>query len=92
MQRNPWIAQIHTLRPTYIYSEGNEHIPYPLSKIDSFHGLLEENSYCLAGRKPMTDFIPFILGEEKQQIHNRLNGQDASIAFDQMVLATLVKH
>ena len=54
----------------------------PISKIDSFRELLEENSYCLAGRKPMSDLIPLVLGEEKQQIQRQLNGKDVAVIFD----------
>ena len=35
-----------------------------IKKIDDFHDLLEENAVCLAGRKPMSDLIPFVLSEE----------------------------
>ena len=54
----------------------------PMSKIDSFRELLEENSYRLAGRKPMSDLIPFVLGEEKQQVRQELNGKDVAVIFD----------
>ena len=53
-----------------------------MSKIDSFRELLEENSYHLAGRKPMSDLILFVLGDEKQQIRWELNGKDVAVIFD----------
>ncbi len=30
----------------------------------------------------MSDLIPFILGEEKQQIRHEINGKDVSVIFD----------
>ena len=44
----------------------------PMFKIDSFRELLEENSYRLAGSKPMSDLIPFVLGD----------GKDVAVIFD----------
>ena len=44
----------------------------PISKIEHFRPLLEEFGYRLAGRKPMSDLIPFILGEEKQLIRREI--------------------
>ena len=40
----------------------------PINKIPVFREILEENALRLAGRKPMSDLIPFVLQEEKQQI------------------------
>ena len=44
----------------------------PINKIDEFRDLLEEYAFRLAGRKPMSDLIPFILGEEKSKSRQRL--------------------
>ena len=54
----------------------------PIAKMDHFRPLLEERGYCLAERKPMSDLIPFILGEEKQQIRKEIDGKDVSVIFD----------
>ena len=40
----------------------------PINKIDDFRDLLEEHVCRLAGRKPMSDLIPFILNEEQKQL------------------------
>lgn len=39
----------------------------PITKIDDFRDLLEEYAFHLAGRKPMSDLIPFIMDEEKSK-------------------------
>ena len=44
----------------------------PINKIDEFRDLLEEYAFRLAGRKPMSDLIPFILGEEKSKSRQSL--------------------
>ena len=54
----------------------------PLSKLDLFRDLLEENCYRLAGRHPMSDVIPFILSEEKRRIKDEIAGKDVSVIFD----------
>lgn len=54
----------------------------PIAKIDCFRPLLEEVGFCLAGRKPMSDLIPFILGEEKSHIRQEIDGKDVSLIFD----------
>lgn len=54
----------------------------PLNKVDVFQDLLEENGYRLAGRRLMSDLIPFILYEEKQQIKEEINCKDESVIFD----------
>ena len=38
----------------------------PINKIDDFRDLLEQNALRLAGRKPMSDLIPFVLSEERR--------------------------
>ena len=40
----------------------------PLSKIDCFRGLLEENGYRLTDRRHLFDAIPFILTEEEARL------------------------
>ena len=36
-----------------------------ISKIDKFRDIFEESGLRLAGRKAMSDLIPFVLSEEK---------------------------
>ena len=45
------------------------------NKRDHFHPLLEVG-YRLTERKPMSDLIPFILGEEKSHIHQEIDVKD----------------
>ena len=54
----------------------------PINKIDDFRHLLEENSVRLAGRKPMSDLIPFILSEERAQIKAEIEGLHVAVIFD----------
>ena len=55
----------------------------PLNKIYEFRDILEEGGgYRLAGRRPMSDFIPFILSEEKRRLREEMNGKDVAVIFD----------
>lgn len=54
----------------------------PLSKIDDFRELLEDGGTRLAGRKPMSDIVPFILNEERQRIKQEIEGLPVSVIFD----------
>ena len=54
----------------------------PLNKIDVFRDVLEESGYRLAGRRLMSDLIPFILSEEKQRIREEISGKDLAVIFD----------
>ena len=54
----------------------------PLSKLNLFRDLLEENCYRPASRHPMSDVIPFILSEEKHRIKDEIAGKDVSVILD----------
>ena len=54
----------------------------PINKIDEFRDLLEENSVRLAGRKPMSELIPFLLNEERRQIKTEIVGLPVAVIFD----------
>ena len=54
----------------------------PINKIDNFRDLLEENAFRLAGRKPMSDLIPFVLSEEKRQLKAEIDGLPVAVIFD----------
>ena len=54
----------------------------PINKIDDFRDLLEEYAFRLAGRKPMSDLIPFILSEEKKQLKAEIDGLPVALIFD----------
>ena len=44
--------------------------------------ILEENAVRLAGRKLMSDLIPFVLREEKKLIKGEMEGLPAAVIFD----------
>ena len=53
-----------------------------ISKIDGFRDILEENAVHLAGRKSMSDLIPFVLNEEQRQIKAEIVGLSVAVIFD----------
>ena len=54
----------------------------PISKIEDFRDLFEENGYRLADRKPMSDLIPFVLSEERRKIKTEIEGLPVAVIFD----------
>ena len=54
----------------------------PLSKIDVFRPVLEDGRYRLAGRRTMSDLIPFIHQEEVKKIKSEIEGRKVSVIFD----------
>ena len=54
----------------------------PLNKLCVFKDLLEEHAYRLSDRRHMSDMIPFILQQEKEQIKREINGKPISVTFD----------
>ena len=54
----------------------------PVSKIDVFRPLLEDTGYRLAGRRTMSDFIPFIHQKEQKKVKSELEGRKVSVIFD----------
>ena len=54
----------------------------PLSKMDSFRDLLEENAFRLTDRRNMQDYVPFILKEEETRIQSEIDGQQLSVILD----------
>ena len=54
----------------------------PLSKLDSFRDLLEENAYRLTDHQRMFDIVPFILKCEEEQIQEEIAGKHLSVIFD----------
>ena len=54
----------------------------PINRIDKFRDILEENGLHLAGRKPMSDLIPFILSEEVQRLKSEIKDKPISVIFD----------
>ena len=54
----------------------------PLTKLDHFRDILEENAYRLSDRRGMSDLVPFILSEEVERIKNEIDKRHVSITFD----------
>ena len=54
----------------------------PLSKVESFRDLLEENAYRLTDRCNLLDYATFILKEEESRIRSEIDGQQISVVFD----------
>ena len=54
----------------------------PLSKVDAFRDLLEENSFRLSDHCHMCDLIPFIITQEKVDIKAEIVGKPVSVVFD----------
>ena len=57
------------------------HAGVPISKLDLFRDLLEENGFRLAGRRTMSDLIPFA-HQEQRRIKAEIQGQKVSVIFD----------
>ena len=54
----------------------------PLSKLDGFKEILEENGYQLCTRRYLFDLIPFIQNEEVAQVKREINGKFLGVVFD----------
>lgn len=54
----------------------------PMNKIDKFRDILEESGLRLAGRKPLSDLIPFIYSEELKQLKSEVKEKTISVIFD----------
>ena len=54
----------------------------PLSKIEKFRDILEEHGQQLAGRRSLSDLIPFIHEEEVSHLRRELEGKKVSVIFD----------
>ena len=54
----------------------------PLSKLDCFRDLLEENGYRLIDRRHTFDLVPFVQKEEESSIRKELTGNYLSVIFD----------
>ena len=54
----------------------------PLTKIDSFRDLLEENGYALTNSSNLRQLVPFILEEEIALLKQEIGGKHVSIIFD----------
>ena len=54
----------------------------PLSKIQEFRSILEENGLRLSDRRHMADMIPLVLNKEKMRIKEEMSGKSVSVIFD----------
>ena len=54
----------------------------PLSKLDAFRDLLEENALRLTDRHHMSDLIPVLYSQEQDDIKSEISNRSISIIFD----------
>ena len=54
----------------------------PLSKLDAFRDLLEENMFRLTDRRHMSNLVPFIYAQEQADIKAEISGKPVSVVFD----------
>ena len=54
----------------------------PISKLDHFRELLQENGVRLAGRRRMSDLILFVQQEEQKRVKEEIKGRKVSVVFD----------
>ena len=54
----------------------------PISKLEYFRDLLEENALRLTERCHMLDLVPFVLEEEKSLIKEEIKNKDMSIIYE----------
>ena len=54
----------------------------PLTKINSFRDLLEENGYALTSSSNLRHLVPFIFEEEISLLKQEIGGKHVSIIFD----------
>ena len=54
----------------------------PLSKLDCFHELLQENALSLSGSQHLRELIPMILHDEHNKLKQHLSGRQVSVIFD----------
>ena len=63
----------------------------PLSKLDSFSDIFEENAYRLSDSRHMFDLVPFILKEEESRMCNEIAGKHLSVIFE-MCVGVIMSH
>ena len=61
----------------------------PLSKLDSFRDILEENAFSLSGSSHLKDLI-FVLKQDQDVIKTEVSGREVSIIFDGSTLVSEV--
>lgn len=54
----------------------------PLSKLDLFRDILEENRYRLSDRCHMSDLVPFVVSQEQEEVKREILGRAVSVVFD----------
>ena len=54
----------------------------PLSKVDYFRELLEDNGPRLAGRRSLSDLVPFVRDQEEKRILKEIEGKKGCVIFD----------
>lgn len=59
-----------------------KHAGVPLSKLETFRELHEENAYRLSDSTNLYSLIPFIRQQEQASIQNEISGKKVSVIFD----------
>lgn len=54
----------------------------PLSKLEHFRDILEENAFRLTERSHMLDLVPLVLEEEKAHLKGEIKGKYLSVIYD----------
>ena len=54
----------------------------PLTKLEIFREILEENVYRLSDRRHMSDLVPLIISQEQADVKRELSGRPVSVIFD----------
>ena len=54
----------------------------PLSKLDNFRELLEENSYSLSSSTNLRQLVPFVHAGEMSKLKSEISGKHISVCFD----------
>lgn len=54
----------------------------PLSKLETFRDLLEENMFRLTDRRHMSDLVPFVVAQEQADMKAEITGKPVSVVFD----------
>ena len=54
----------------------------PLTKLEIFREILEENAYRLSDRRHMSDLVPLIISQEQADVKRELSGRPVSVIFD----------
>ena len=67
-EKLPEAIQVYRIKTVMAFMKAG----VPLSKIDCFREILEENAFSLSGSQHLQEIVPFILKEERSKVKKRL--------------------